>query len=185
MDKQNMIIGEIDVVGTAQRNGDLLVAQIQLEGFGVVEVDNGGVINFIHHNGEIVRLLAPADLLRASSYIEYAFEPSTWEIFLVNWAGDNIYLFDVQKHNLCVIDQFDRSTDDDPGLYRLNLFYYHNSLLIIYESGLFCFERNGKLRWKQHSLRDWFFDEVNGEVVWYESEFEGRWGYSIKDGSRL
>ena len=178
-----MVIGDIDVVGTAPWGSDASTIRVQLESFGSLEIDKG-IISFVHNGDEVIKLVGSADLLESSSFIEYAFDPLSRNLFLVSWAGNNIYLSDAQSRDLRVIGQLDRNADDDAGLYRLSLVNYHDVLLIIYESGIFCFERGGELRWKQHILRDWFFSEVNEEGVWYESEFDGKWRYSLEDDKK-
>jgi hypothetical protein len=86
-----------------------------------------------------------------------------------------------------IIDEIklNRNELDDSGMYRNDFIALENGCLLVYEGGIIRFDLEGKLLWqRKHNQIDKIFTSISNGYAWYESEFEGEWGYNLVDGAK-
>lgn len=106
-------------------------------------------------------------------------------VLMMDRAGEVLYSLNSRDGIISIVSRLNRSGPEerDGGLCWSRFEKTDEYLLLVYEAGAICVSVEGVLLWHhQHNL-DWHFVSASDDIVIFQSDWRGRWGYRTSDGA--
>lgn len=123
--------------------------------------------------------------IKGVCFLQYCLTSSN-NLLLVDEVGTQIFRIYLEDGNIKSLFQLNRKENDDDDFYRNEFIIGSGYCLFVYEGGLVKFDVNCNVLWSiEHQYYDWFFKEVKDNLIYYESEYDGVWRYSLITGEKV
>jgi|LSQX01.2.fsa_nt_gb hypothetical protein len=119
-------------------------------------------------------------------FMEYCYFQQSTSLIFSDLYGLTVYYVSFKHRIAKKIEQLNRKENDDRGFCQIRFVEIPNGCIFVYEAGIICFDNLGNVKWhNKHQRYDWIFIGIENGFAMYESEMDGKWGYSLDDGSEL
>jgi hypothetical protein len=170
----------------------MTIAETDLSRSSVLKLGNQGELYFLRGEGslyhkfdDITKKFQLPDLVDESCFIDYWFNECLGVVLLCDSEGLKLFCLDLLDERGQTIP-LNRSEMDDSGVFRQQFVDSREGPLFVYEGGLISFNQKGAVRWRvDHQQMDRVFVGIRDACAWYESEYEGSWGYRLSDGKKV
>ena len=169
-------------------------AFLDVKGSYQIEFPDYGVLDFRFSESRLVFLSLLGDEVDLGPHPVLATDPRVDVLMSQNkrWAligpadGDYLYCWDASAMQMSAPIRLDRTHDDDAAFFRLQLVEQDTVILLIYENGLICFDKEVHERWRvTHRAYGWQFERILGDLIWYKNAQGDTWAYHLADGHKV
>jgi hypothetical protein len=120
------------------------------------------------------------------TFMEYCYFPQGTSLIFSDLYGFTIYHVSFKDGNAKETEKLNRKENDDRGFCQIRFVEIANGCICVYEAGVLCFDNLGNVIWhNKHQRYDWMFTGIKNGFAIYESEDEGKWGYSLSNGRKI